>query len=65
MALIQSYRLDIQTPNVDLADEHESRISDVIPLVVNTTGWSKGLKYDWGQVLDRTGPGLAPLAPVL
>jgi polynucleotide 5'-hydroxyl-kinase GRC3/NOL9 len=67
MALIQSYRLDIQTPDVDLADEHESRISDVIPLVVNTMGWSKGLGADLTQriedmleptdIFDIMGPG--------
>ena len=67
MALIQSYRLDIQTPDVDLADEHESRISDVIPLVVNTMGWSKGLGADLTQriedmldptdIFDIKGPG--------
>ena len=52
MALIQSYRLDIQTPDVDLADEHDSRISDVIPLVVNTMGWSKGLGADLTQRIE-------------
>jgi polynucleotide 5'-hydroxyl-kinase GRC3/NOL9 len=52
MALIQSYRLDIQTPDVDLADQHESRIFDVIPLVVNTMGWSKGLGADLAQRIE-------------
>ena len=52
MALIQSYRLDIQTPDIDLADEHDSRISDLIPLVVNTMGWSKGLGADLTQRIE-------------
>ena len=52
MALIQSYRLDIQTPDVELAGDHESRISDVIPLVVNTMGWSKGLGADLTQRIE-------------
>jgi polynucleotide 5'-hydroxyl-kinase GRC3/NOL9 len=52
MALIQSYRLDIQAPDLDLTDEHESRISDVIPLVVNTMGWSKGLGADLTQRIE-------------
>ena len=52
MALIQSYRHDIQMPDVDLADEHDSRISDVVPLVVNTMGWSKGLGADLTQRIE-------------
>jgi len=52
MALIQSYRLDIQMPDVDLAVEHDSRISDIIPLVVNTMGWSKGLGADLTQRIE-------------
>jgi hypothetical protein len=53
-------------PDVDLADEH-SRISDVIPLVVNTMGLSKGLGVDLNQrieymleptdIFDIKGPG--------
>ena len=52
MALLQSYRLDIQTPDVHLSDEHDSRILDVIPLVVNTMGWSKGLGADLTQRIE-------------
>ena len=52
MAVIQSYQLDIQTPDVDLADENDSRISDVIPLVVNTMGWYKGLGADLTQRIE-------------
>jgi len=51
-ALIQSYRLDIQTPDVDHADEHDPRISNIIPLVVNTMGWSKGLGADLTQKIE-------------
>ncbi|KAF8148814.1 hypothetical protein B0H34DRAFT_668226 [Crassisporium funariophilum] len=45
-ALIQSYRLDIQSPNIEMADDGDSRASDLIPLVVNTMGWAKGLGAD-------------------
>jgi polynucleotide 5'-hydroxyl-kinase GRC3/NOL9 len=45
--LIQFYRLDVETP-VDVleSDPEDSRIPDVIPLVVNTMGWNKGLGAD-------------------
>ncbi|KAJ7180694.1 hypothetical protein C8R46DRAFT_590796 [Mycena filopes] len=43
-SLVETYQLDVQTP-VDYDDE-DSRISDAIPLVVNTMGWTKGLGAD-------------------
>ncbi|KAG6837057.1 hypothetical protein H0H93_015628 [Arthromyces matolae] len=43
-SILDEYRLDIQTPAVSIGDD--SRISDLIPLVVNTMGWNKGLGAD-------------------
>ncbi|KAF9478424.1 hypothetical protein BDN70DRAFT_879948 [Pholiota conissans] len=45
-ALIEVYRLDIQTPALESLDEVDTRIQDRIPLVVNTMGWTKGLGAD-------------------
>lgn len=45
-ALVQTYRLDIQSPLITDFDEDDPRIQDAIPLVVNTMGWSKGLGTD-------------------
>ncbi|KAL1744483.1 hypothetical protein HDZ31DRAFT_38592 [Schizophyllum fasciatum] len=48
-ALLETYRLDLQTPALDDEDEEEDedeRIADRIPLVVNTMGWTKGLGAD-------------------
>ncbi|CAA7268693.1 unnamed protein product [Cyclocybe aegerita] len=50
-ALIQTYRLDIQNPAIDI-DADDERISDAIPLVVNTMGWSKGLGADLTQKIE-------------
>ncbi|KAG6816001.1 hypothetical protein H0H87_009540 [Tephrocybe sp. NHM501043] len=46
-ASLETYRLDIQTPAVlwQTSDE-DTRISDFIPLVINTMGWNKGLGAD-------------------
>ncbi|KAG6841808.1 hypothetical protein C0991_006692 [Blastosporella zonata] len=46
-AVLETYRLDIQTPacSWQMSDE-DTRISDLIPLVVNTMGWNKGLGAD-------------------
>ncbi|KAL1707991.1 hypothetical protein EV121DRAFT_277597 [Schizophyllum commune] len=53
-ALVETYRLDLQMPALDEDDEEEGdgedrndeRISDHIPLIVNTMGWTKGLGGD-------------------
>ncbi|KAI5826819.1 hypothetical protein K523DRAFT_248177 [Schizophyllum commune Tattone D] len=54
-ALVETYHLDLQTPALDEDDEQEGdevgdgsdeRISDHIPLIVNTMGWTKGLGAD-------------------
>ncbi|RDB20262.1 Polynucleotide 5'-hydroxyl-kinase GRC3 [Hypsizygus marmoreus] len=55
---LESYRLDIQTPAVAFdAPEDDTRISGVIPLVVNTMGWNKGLGADLTtKIQDTTEP---------
>ncbi|KAG6915192.1 hypothetical protein DXG01_012788 [Tephrocybe rancida] len=46
-AIIETYRLDVQTPAISWqTDEEDTRISEYIPLVVNTMGWNKGLGAD-------------------
>ncbi|TRM64729.1 hypothetical protein BD626DRAFT_567603 [Schizophyllum amplum] len=47
-ALMETYRLDIRMPALEDEDEDEDdeRISDHIPLIVNTMGWTKGLGAD-------------------
>lgn len=53
LSLIQAYRLNIQTPAIDVDDaDDDSRIPDVIPIVVNTMGWSKGLGFDLTQKIE-------------
>jgi polynucleotide 5'-hydroxyl-kinase GRC3/NOL9 len=52
-ACLSVYRLDIANA-VDLPDEHDAdeddgRIADLVPLVVNTMGWTKGLGADLNQ----------------
>ncbi|KAF5371487.1 hypothetical protein D9615_009646 [Tricholomella constricta] len=46
-AILETYRLDIQTPAISWnTNDDDARISDFIPLVVNTMGWNKGLGAD-------------------
>ncbi|KAL1680276.1 hypothetical protein EV122DRAFT_288973 [Schizophyllum commune] len=53
-ALVETYRLDLQTPALDEDDEEDGdgendsdeRITEHIPLIVNTMGWTKGLGGD-------------------
>ncbi|KAK2465839.1 hypothetical protein APHAL10511_001480 [Amanita phalloides] len=58
-ALFQAYELDVRNPllaydnhgsNID--GELPTRISDVIPLVVNTMGWNKGLGADLNKKIQ-------------
>jgi len=53
-ALVEVYRLDLQfaTPFVDI-EEEDNRIADVIPLVVNTMGWTKGLGIDLARRIEE------------
>jgi len=58
-ALVQSYRLDIQSPIINAADEAlgDPRVIDAIPLVVTTMGWNKGLGADLTrQIQDMVEP---------
>ncbi|KAJ7760595.1 hypothetical protein B0H16DRAFT_1884763 [Mycena metata] len=50
-SLIETYQLDVQTP-VDYCDG-DSRISDTIPLIVNTMGWTKGLGADLTRQIEN------------
>ncbi|TFK41628.1 hypothetical protein BDQ12DRAFT_625613 [Crucibulum laeve] len=58
-ALIQTYRLDIQTPSLDDDDDNEprededERIADTIPLIVNTMGWAKGMGADLTRKIEE------------
>lgn len=53
-ALVEVYRLDLQfaTPFVDI-EEEDNRIADIIPLVVNTMGWTKGLGIDLARRIEE------------
>jgi len=52
-SLLESYRLDLQTPDVTSEiSGHDARISDTIPLVINTMGWHKGLGGDLTQKIQ-------------
>ncbi|KAJ7155419.1 hypothetical protein C8R43DRAFT_1065992 [Mycena crocata] len=44
-SLVETYQLDMQMP-ADADCNGDSRISDAIPLIVNTMGWTKGLGAD-------------------
>ncbi|KAH9999536.1 hypothetical protein BJV77DRAFT_1179556 [Russula vinacea] len=55
-ALVDVYRLDLQfaTSLVDIEDgEEDDRIADVIPLVINTMGWTKGLGTDLARRIEE------------
>ncbi|KAF7965772.1 hypothetical protein HWV62_41966 [Athelia sp. TMB] len=53
-ALIQSYKLDLQSPIFDIpVIDGDNRISDVIPLIVNTMGWNKGLGVDLNRQIEE------------
>jgi polynucleotide 5'-hydroxyl-kinase GRC3/NOL9 len=52
-ALLEAYRLDIQPGVIDNVDTSDDRISDVIPLVVNSMGWTKGLGADLNRKIEE------------
>ena len=54
-ALLQSYRLDVQSPAINHGadDQEDDREADVIPLVVNTMGWTKGLGADLALKIEN------------
>ncbi|EJD53281.1 hypothetical protein AURDEDRAFT_81640 [Auricularia subglabra TFB-10046 SS5] len=47
-ACLQTYSMDVQHTFMDddNANEADGRISDIVPLVINTHGWNKGLGAD-------------------
>ncbi|KAF8216526.1 hypothetical protein K438DRAFT_1558610 [Mycena galopus ATCC 62051] len=49
-SLVETYKIDVQTPTD--YDEGDSRISNVIPLIVNTMGWTKGLGADLTRKIE-------------
>lgn len=54
-ALVEVYRLDLQfaTPFIDIGeDEDDNRVTGIIPLVVNTMGWTKGLGLDLARRIE-------------
>ncbi|KAF9037057.1 hypothetical protein BJ165DRAFT_1503025 [Panaeolus papilionaceus] len=53
LALLQKYRADVQICGDDMDDEGDTRISEFIPLVVNTMGWTKGLGADLTQKIQE------------
>lgn len=58
-ALIHTYRLDIQhpVPEDDFFSPDDLKIHDVVPLVVNTMGWTKGLGMNLAcQIEDLIDP---------
>ncbi|KAH9039014.1 hypothetical protein EDB84DRAFT_1587764 [Lactarius hengduanensis] len=55
-ALVDTYRLDLQyaTSFVGVEDDSDDdRIVDIIPLVVNTMGWTKGLGIDLARRIEE------------
>ena len=55
-ALVETYHLDLQyaTSLVGVEDDSEDdRIVDIIPLVVNTMGWTKGLGIDLTRRIEE------------
>ena len=54
--LVEVYRLDLQfaTSFVDIKDDEEDdRVADLIPLVINTMGWTKGLGADLSRRIEE------------
>ncbi|KAI6039237.1 hypothetical protein EDC04DRAFT_2686819 [Pisolithus marmoratus] len=53
-SLLETYRLEIHTPALpDTSTSNDGRIEDVIPLVVNTMGWTKGLGADLNARIEE------------
>lgn len=49
-ALIQTYKRDLEFPSAP--PTNDSRITEVVPLVVNTMGWTKGLGADLNKKIE-------------
>ncbi|KAI0329903.1 hypothetical protein GY45DRAFT_1251771 [Cubamyces sp. BRFM 1775] len=53
-ALVQQYEIDVQNAILDEEPhEEDGRISSMIPLVVNTMGWTKGLGADLARKVEE------------
>ncbi|KAI5984811.1 hypothetical protein EDC04DRAFT_2831401 [Pisolithus marmoratus] len=53
-SLLETYRLEIHIPALpDTWTSNDGRIEDVIPLVVNTMGWTKGLGGDLNARIEE------------
>ncbi|KAI0829227.1 hypothetical protein BC628DRAFT_1359721 [Trametes gibbosa] len=54
-ALMQHYALDVQnaTLDEDNVDNKDTRINSIIPLVINTMGWTKGLGANLAQKVEE------------
>lgn len=53
-SLIHTYNVDVQHGDLSLTEFlDDTRSSDVIPLVINTMGWTKGLGADLSQQLEE------------
>lgn len=54
--MLQTYRLELQYPS-DPSQEVEDRITSIVPLVINTQGWVKGLGADLlGKIHEAAEP---------
>ncbi|KAF7309762.1 Fungal-trans domain-containing protein [Mycena indigotica] len=52
-SLLEKYRLEVMTLIADDEDDEDDRISDMVPLIVNTMGWVKGLGADLTQRIEE------------
>lgn len=55
-ALLRAYELDVQHAGLthDHNNDQDGRIIDIVPLVVNTMGWTKGLGADLCRKIEDT-----------
>ncbi|KAI6099090.1 hypothetical protein F5141DRAFT_1219281 [Pisolithus sp. B1] len=52
--LLETYKLEVHVPALaDTSTSSDGRIEDVIPLVVNTMGWTKGLGADLNTRIEE------------
>ncbi|KAG6334274.1 hypothetical protein ID866_4814 [Astraeus odoratus] len=54
-SLLETYRLEVHIPVLpNTSASNDNRIEDVIPLVVNTMGWTKGLGADLNARIEES-----------
>lgn len=52
-SLLETYKLEVHIPALtDTSSSSDGRVEDVIPLVVNTMGWTKGLGADLNAQIE-------------